>query len=358
MIDESFYPTLPDVKKITVLRPNAVGDFVFALPALHALRHAYPHAEIVYIGKQWHVDFLDGRPGPIDRVEVLPPCPGVGAATDAQIDERALQRFVDRMHDAAFDIAIQLYGGGRYSNPFIKRFDARLTIGLKSHDAPPLDRTINFDGWHNRRLQLLEVAALAGADTLRLQRELQVTDKDRRRATRAIPVDLQLPLVLIQPAASDRRRCWPPKNFAAVADALAHEGALVAINGTRPEMPIVQQVIEHMHYPAIALSGDLSLSGLCGLLERAALLVANDTGPLHLALAIGTPCVGIYWFTNFLESAPLRQHAHRAALSTRIDCPVCSMPNLTARCEHDVSFVADVGIEEVTEKAIELFRMR
>jgi ADP-heptose:LPS heptosyltransferase len=51
------------VRKIAVLRPNAVGDFVFALPALHALKHSYPDAEIVLLGKAWHAAFLQGGPG-------------------------------------------------------------------------------------------------------------------------------------------------------------------------------------------------------------------------------------------------------------------------------------------------------
>src|SRR3954470_20965958 len=56
------YPAiLPNVKKIAVLRPNGVGDFVFSLPALHALRSAYPDARITYIGQQWHADFFKVR---------------------------------------------------------------------------------------------------------------------------------------------------------------------------------------------------------------------------------------------------------------------------------------------------------
>ena len=57
-----------DVRKIVVLRPGAVGDFVFALPALHALKQAHPAAELVLAGKAWHRAFLRGRPGPVDRV--------------------------------------------------------------------------------------------------------------------------------------------------------------------------------------------------------------------------------------------------------------------------------------------------
>lgn len=357
MIDAS-PAILPDVKNIAVLRPNAVGDFLFALPCLHALKHAYPAARIVYIGKQWHADFLAGRPGPVDAVEVVPPCPGVGLPPDAAVDRAPVQAFIGKMRAAQFDLALQIYGGGLYSNPFTRQLGARLAIGLKAADAAPLDRWVSFGQLQNRRLQLLEVASLAGADTLRLESELAVTESDREEAARVLPGDPSKPLIMLQPGASDRRRHWPPARFAAVGDVLAKEGACVAVNGSAQEAHIVREVVERMRYPAADLAGRLSVSGLCGLLERTALLVSNDTGPLHLGLAIGTPCVGIYWLTNLFESGPLRQHGHRAALSYRMHCPVCGAENLKTRCAHDASFVDDVSFEEVMALAMELFADR
>jgi ADP-heptose:LPS heptosyltransferase len=348
-------PPLSGIRKIAVLRPNEVGDFVFSLPCLHALKNTYPDAQIVYLGKAWHAGFLNGRPGPVDQVVVMPPCQGVGLPPEAQVDPQPLQRFIDAMRDTEFDLALQIYGGGHYSNPFIRHLGARLAIGLKAADAAPLDRWISYGPLQNRRLQMLEVASLAGANMLQLGPELAVTEQDRREAAQVLGPDPVKPIVMLQPAANDRRRCWPAERFAALADVLVKAGALIAVNGTDQERPVVREVIEQMHNPALDLCGKLSLSGVCGVLERATLLVSNDTGPLHLALAIGTPCVGIYWLTNLIESAPLRQHGHRPALSVRSHCPVCGAENLTQRCSHDVSFVDDVSLEEVTSLALELF---
>lgn len=344
-----------EVKKIAVLRPNAVGDFVFALPCLHALRRRFPEARIVYLGKQWHADFLRDRPGSVDKVVVMPPCPGVGAPPDIPVDAQARQSFIAAMHAARFDLAVQVYGGGRYANPFIAQFGARYTIGMKAADAAPLDRWVSYGSLQNRRLQMLEVAALVGANTVSIEPELQVTERDRKEAADVLARAAGRPLVVLQPGASDQRRRWPADRFAAVGDVLAAAGACIAINGSVQEAQVVKAVAERMRYPVLDLSGRLSLSGLCGVLERAALVVSNDTGPLHLALAIGTPCVGIYWLTNLMESAPLRQHRHRPALSLRIHCPVCGVENLRTRCEHDVSFLDDVPAEEVQSLALELF---
>ena len=360
------------VRKIAVLRPNAVGDFVFALPALHALKHSYPEAEIVLLGKPWHAGFLRDRPGPVHRVAVMPPVPGVGAPVDADCDGVAIARFVDAMRAERFDIALQMFGGGRYSNPFLTRMKARLSVGARADGAPAPERWVPYCEPNNRRLALLEVAALAGASSAQWPLparpspplspapprstpplllpplpELTVTEADRHEAARALPRMAGERLAVLQPGSTDPRRCWPPARFAALGDRLALAGMQVAVNGSAGEAPLVDAVVGAMRQPALALAGTLGLGGLCGLLERAALVVSNDTGPLHLALALGVPSVGIFWLTNLVEGMPLRQSGLRVALSLQTRCPVCGQDNLAARCPHDESFVAEVSVEQV-----------
>jgi ADP-heptose:LPS heptosyltransferase len=343
---------LADVRKIAVLRPNAVGDFVFALPALHALKASYPQAEIVLLGKAWHAAFLRGRPGPVDRVAVLPPVAGVGAPPEAACDAREVDRFVDAMREERFDIALQMFGAGHYSNPFLLRLGARLSVGARAEGAAALDRWLPYCEPNNRRLALLEIAGLAGAwpGPLPLP-ELAVTDADRLEAAAVLPRVEGERLVVLQPGATDSRRCWPAQRFAALGDRLAQAGMRVAVNGSPAEAALVAEVAGKMRHPAVALAGPLGLGGLCGLLERAALVVSNDTGPLHLALALGVPSVGIFWLTNLIEAMPLHQSHLRAALSLQTRCPVCGQENVTTRCPHDDSFVAEVGVEEVERVA-------
>lgn len=359
------HPVLDGVRKIAVLRPNAVGDFVFALPALHALKHSYPEAELVLIGKDWHRDFLAGRPGPVDRVIGIPAVPGVGmpaealsaGASTAMAGEHEIARFIERMRGERFDLALQMFGGGRYSNPFLMQFGARLTVGMRAPDAPGLDRWLPYREPVNRRLALLEIAGLAGAWPGPLPMpELAVTASDRAKAAQALPPQAGERLAILQPGSTDPRRCWPAERFAALGDMLAAQGMQLAINGTPAEAALVQAVAGAMRHPAVVLAGtlqspspgaSLDLGGLCGLLERAALVVSNDTGPLHLALALGVPSVGIFWLTNLLEGMPLRPSSLRAALSVRTRCPVCGQDNLAHRCAHDVSFVDEVSLDEV-----------
>lgn len=354
------HPSSAAPARLLVLRPNAVGDFVFALPALHALRLAYPQAHITLLGRQWHADFLRNRPGPLDEVIVMPPLPGTQATAEvadavlADGARDAMAGFMAMLRAARYDVALQMYGGGRHSNPFIAALGAGLTAGLKAPDAPPLDRWIAWSPLANRRLELLQVAALAGATVQRHGAELAVTDDDRALAALAVPAAPGQDLAVLHPGASDARRRWSPAHYAAVGDALAGRGVQVAISATADEATLASQIVRDMRHPAIDLSGRLSLPALCGLLERAQMIIANDTGPLHLAMAIGTPAVGIFWLTNLIESGPLRPHLLRPALSLRVHCPVCGMENVRQRCPHDVSFVDDVGSDEVIDLAFGL----
>src|SRR5437588_9553500 len=102
---------VPGVRKIAVLRANAIGDFIFTLPALEALRAAYPQSEIVLLAKKWHATFLQGRPGPVDRVVTVPPYPSVSEepgtpGTRHSLECTAeLEQFFEAMAQESFDLA-------------------------------------------------------------------------------------------------------------------------------------------------------------------------------------------------------------------------------------------------------------
>jgi ADP-heptose:LPS heptosyltransferase len=95
------------------------------------------------------------------------------------------------------------------------------------------------------------------------------------------------------------------------------------------------------------------------LAERADVVVANDSGPRHLAAAVGTATASIYWFGNLINAGPLDRGRHRVQLSWTTQCPVCGRDCTqvgwtSPRCEHDVSFVADVPTAPVLADAMEL----
>lgn len=339
------------VRRIAVLRPNAVGDFIFLLPALAALRAAYPQAHITLLGRPWHRRFLHGRPGPWDEVIAMPAVPGVGAPPQADFDPAAIERFVAEMRARRFDIALQLYGGGRHSNPFVQRLGARVCVGAQADDAPPLDRTLRYEWMRNERTRLLEVVGLVGATPVDLAPPLALTDQDEAERVAALPLPPG-PCVVLQPGASDPRRRWSPQRFAAVGDALAAAGATVIVQGDASERALTAEVAHGMSHRAIDAGGLLGLGALAALLGRAALLVANDTGPLHLAHALGCPSLGLFWWMNLHTAEPLVLGPMRTLYSARTHCPVCGAENVFGGCEHAVSFIDDIPLERVRDEAL------
>jgi ADP-heptose:LPS heptosyltransferase len=353
--------TEPGVSRIAVLRANALGDLMFSLPALDALRAAYPDAEITLLAAPWHARLLAGRPGPVDRVLVVPPAPGIRSPEPG---ESTVESTVDWPPPGErFDLAIQLHGGGRNANPFTLALGAPLTVGLRAEDAPSLDRWVRYVYYQPEVFRYLEVVGLVGARPVGHEPRFAVTEQDLLEVKAVLGEDAGTPRVVLHPGASDTRRRWPATRFAEVGDALAAAGAEVLVTGTAPERDIVAEVVAAMRRPARPLVGELSMGGLAGLLSGSAVVVANDTGPLHLAAAVGAATVGIYWVGNLINGAPAYRRRHRPMLSWTINCPECGLDCTRdlypARggpqpCTHQPSFVADVPAAEACEAALDL----
>jgi ADP-heptose:LPS heptosyltransferase len=189
-----------------------------------------------------------------------------------------------------------------------------------------------------------------------------VTPADRSGAA-SVLAEVADPVVVLHPGAMDGRRRWPVDRFAAVGDALVDAGAAVVITGSADERTLAREVAVCMRRDAAVLAGKLTLSGLIGVLERAALVVSNDTGPRHLAEAVGTATVSVYWCGNMINVGPLARTRHRTHISWRLVCPDCGAPSMTdmypARangraCTHRSSWMTDVPVAEVLPDALEL----
>jgi ADP-heptose:LPS heptosyltransferase len=161
-------------------------------------------------------------------------------------------------------------------------------------------------------------------------------------------------MVVLHPGASDPRRRWPAERFAQVGDALAHEGYKVLLVGIPDEAGVVERVSERMEMPAQNLCGALTLHALTGVIRRAALVIANDSGPRHLAEAVGTPTVGLFWAGNVINAGSAFRSLHRPLLSWRLECAVCGRNTIHDSCSHSASFVDDIRIEEALEAAFDL----
>jgi ADP-heptose:LPS heptosyltransferase len=171
----------------------------------------------------------------------------------------------------------------------------------------------------------------------------------------------------MHPGATDPRRRWPADRFGAVAAAAAERGVLVAVVGDAGDAELADQVVcaarsvlaGSLRDRVLSLADRVPLGGLVGVLAEADVVLGNDSGPRHLAAALGTPTVSVFWVGNVLNAGPFGRSRHRVLLGWVTRCPVCGVDvtqvGWTAeRCEHDPSFVTDVSLEAVLEETLDL----
>ncbi len=348
---------LKNIQKIAILRANALGDFIVALPALKALRNTYPNAEIVLLGKPWHQQFLVKGRSPVDRVIVVPVKKGIRNEARQQENEHEIERFITEMQNEQFDAVLNFHGNGISANPFIKQFGAKLTVGLTCKHAEKLDRSIDYYYYQSEAVRFLEVVKLIGATTPALEPELNVLDEDKDEVAGFMIILKNKSFVVLHPVAMDTRRMWPLENYARLADELKQRHYEIVFTGASEDRQIIDDIIYNMNYTAINACGNFSLGGLAAVLSKAALMISADTGPLHLGRAVNTSTIGFYWAPNLINWGPLTRTIHRPMISWKMECPVCGIvPNnpfpfepKTDSCDHPVSFVRDISVEQVVE---------
>jgi ADP-heptose:LPS heptosyltransferase len=161
----------------------------------------------------------------------------------------------------------------------------------------------------------------------------------------------------VHPGATDPRRRWLPHRLGELGAELDARGARIVLLGGAGDVPLVDDIRAGLGAAAdraLDLSGRLSLAGLVGVLDRADLFVGNDSGPRHLAEAVGTATVGVFTRANLVDVAPLFRARHRVLVSWASRCVVCGADYFAEPCGHDASVLGDVTVDDVLAPALEL----
>jgi ADP-heptose:LPS heptosyltransferase len=298
-------------RRVAVLRALALGDLLCAVPALRALRRAWPDAEIALIGLPWAREFVARFSNYLDRFIEFPGWPGL-PEREPLLEQ--IPKFVAAMQREQFDLAIQLHGSGTIVNSLIALLGARQTAGF----FPPgyfCPDAKTFALWPDDGLEverLLSLVDFLGLETYGDELELPLDDADFDRLSqianwRCWPDRF----AIVHPGASVAERRWPAEKFAAVADRLADRGRQIVLTGVPSERAIAERVASHMQRAPLNLVGKTDLGSLGALVARADLLICNDTGISHVAAALQTPSVVISTGNNPARWAPKNQRLHR-----------------------------------------------
>ena len=301
------------LQKIAIVRAlPGLGDLLCAVPALRALRTAFPQAQIALVGLPCAKVFVERFHLYVDEWLEFPGYPGI---PEGWRSPQPLLPFLMEVHKQSFDLAIQMHGSGIISNSFTVLLGAKLNAGffVPGQYCPDPDHFLPYpEGAEVRRhLRLMEFLGipLQGEE---LEFPLYETDW---LAFKQIAESQSLPpgkYICVHPGARVLNRRWSPLQFACIADVLSAMGYQIVLTGTATERDLAQTVIKMMKSPAVNLAGLTSLGTLGALLQEAALLICNDTGISHLAAALKVKSVVIFSNSDPLRWAPLDHQRHRA----------------------------------------------
>jgi ADP-heptose:LPS heptosyltransferase len=318
-------------QRILLLRLERIGDLLMALPGIAAVRHFAPQARIDLVAGNWNAE-LAGAITAVDRVITLD---ARWLAREGEgLGVPALLRHARGWAAERYDLAINFEPDVR-SNLLLAASGARWTAGYRSGGGGALlDQALEYDqGAHTSDNARRLVAAVFGAEAPPpASAPLSIPAAHRERA-RVLLGSAPRPLVAMHVSGGRPVKQWDPARFAEVAQRLvATRAATIVLTGAPGERALIDAVSSTL--PAgtfIDASAETSLLTLAAVLAEADVMVTGDTGPMHVAAAVGTPIVAV-----FGPSDP-RRYAPRGALDTvvRVDlpCAPCNRIRLPpARC--------------------------
>lgn len=313
-------PRCPE--RIAVFRALQLGDLLCAVPALRALRAAFPRARITLIGLPWARAFAARFAHYIDDFLAFP---GAAGLPERKASAEEAAEFSRAAYAAGFDVALQLHGSGRFSNPIAGAL-ACDCAGFYPPSAPCPDpaRFLPYPEWEPEILRLLGLLEFLGIPSQGEALEFPIAAEEWREfaSLRARFGLWPGRYVCLHPGARAAARRWPPARFARVADRLAARGLQIVLTGSADEIPLTSAVAKSMLASCINLAGQTSIGVLAAMLTGAKLLVCNDTGVSHIAAALKTPSVVVYLGSSPARWAPLDTRLHRRVFHP-IDCRPC-----------------------------------
>jgi lipopolysaccharide heptosyltransferase II len=343
------------LQRILAVRLDNIGDMIMLGPALRALKHAYPASHITLLCSPAGSQVAPMLPW-VDDVIVLRAV-WQDASWTMPLDPEREMALVRDLREREFDAAFIFTSFSQSPYPpacacYLAGIPVRVGQSkefggsvLSEWVKPLPDETHQVD----RNLHLLEAAGIPITGT---QLELHLPPTAQQSAERILAeagIDPREPYIVLAPGASCQARRYDPARYAEVARILARrtEYPLVVV-GSEREVELVRPIVEAAGNRALPLVGRTTIPELAAVISKAALLIANDSGPMHIADAFLTPMVILYSGTEY-ES----QWRPRSAPTTLLRRPTLCSPCYNFRCPYNMECL-DFSPEEVAGEAVSL----
>ncbi len=280
-------------ERILVIKLDHLGDVLLATPVFSNLRRAYPNAELHALTGAWSRVVLEKHPDVNKVIEYNSP---TFCRTGQPTSFRGTFQLYRELRRQKYDLMVELrsdwwtvcFAFGRLTPKRLSR--AALQIANRLGFTP-------FSGTHETTRNL-DVLKQAGVPTPVQTASFSVTVENKKWASDFLAtyqIERQRPLVAIHPGSPIALKRWLPDRYAELADWLiAQKRAQILFVGVTDEIPIVMEIQALMRGESINIAGNTTLTQLASILHTCNVFIGNDSGPMHLAAAVGTQTIGLY----------------------------------------------------------------
>jgi len=324
-----------------VIRLDLIGDLVLSMTTVRALKHAYPDTAIDLLALPASAKIVTGDP---DLNEIITYDPNVWRRPKALLQLKNWRNaftMLSQLHARNYDIAISVFG--KWAGILAAVSGAKRRVGFGRESYPGL-MTDNVRGRHWRSGDhkhevdyCLELARAAGATTSTEDRipHLNVDPLAQQQLEQLLEregIDLEKPIIVCHISANNgQSKRWPIPFWSNLIDKLIRgQNAQVMFTGAPEDTPLIECVTRQMQQQATNMAGKTSLPQLVALLKRANLVISGDSGPMHIAAAVGTPLIAIHGPTDPALSGPVSPTA--TVLRSDIWCSPCYNAKDSADC--------------------------
>jgi len=353
-----------DARRVLIVRLDNLGDVLVTTPAIHAVRQALPEAQITLLASP--VGAQAGRLNPdIDDV-IEYQAPWMDPWHQLPLDPAREQAMIARISDGRFDGAIIFTSFRQSPLPaaylcYLANIPLRVAASLDGPGSLLTTRHKHPERMMHEVERGLDLVGAIGMGTDDHRLRLVIPNDARDEALAALAmrhVDRSRPLIVVHPGCSMPARTYAWERFALVAQHLVEQdAATIILTGVEQERALTervrQQVAGMARESVFSLAGELSFPGLCAMIETADLTITNNTGPMHVSAAAGTPVVALFALTNPPEQWGPWQVPHRL-LNYDVPCRIC----YSRVCPFDHECLSLVTPAEVVAAARELLSGR